>query len=447
MNYNSKISEVQNFTASGNIDEAISNLDSQNSSSDPGLLYYMEKGELLRLKNDYLSSRESWLSADKIVQEWEQKAKFNPTSLLEGLGSVTISDTTRTYEGRDYEKVFLSVRLALDHLAIRDWDSARIEIKKMHEREAIIANFHERDLEDAKAKADEKGVKATSFSELNGYPIETLEAPDVRELKNSYESAIGNYLAGFVYEELGEESLSAPGYRKASEMRPGNKMIDSALQGLSSRMHHKDQNKSEVLIVIESGDAPAIMSQTIPIVLPIPSGSGVSMIAVGISWPVIRPDESYFIPSSVSLDDTQSAEVEMLTSVNAMARRALYDEMPGIIARSSVRAIIKGATQKVVDDNTSDMGILGALISLSVKAVSIATEQADERSWRTLPGYFSIARVQLSPGQHKLSILTPNGGIQSSEISISKKYEIVTLRVMGDRLFVAQPQEVSKVSK
>ena len=41
-NYNSKISEVQR-NALENIDQALSDLDRQNSSTDKGLLYYMEK--------------------------------------------------------------------------------------------------------------------------------------------------------------------------------------------------------------------------------------------------------------------------------------------------------------------------------------------------------------------------------------------------------------------
>ena len=39
-------------------------------------------------------------------------------------------------------------------------------------------------------------------------------------LKNGYQSALSHYLAGFVYESLGEPSLAAPGYRLANELQP-----------------------------------------------------------------------------------------------------------------------------------------------------------------------------------------------------------------------------------
>ena len=95
--------------------------------------------------------------------------------LLEGAGSLLFNDTTRKYEGRDYEKVMLNLGLALNHLTLNDWDSARIEIKKMHERQALIAEYQSKKLEQAKADAEEKQLKVTSFKELGGYPIETLE--------------------------------------------------------------------------------------------------------------------------------------------------------------------------------------------------------------------------------------------------------------------------------
>ena len=122
-----------------------------------------------------------------------------------------------------------------------------------------------------------------------------------------------------------------------------------------------------------------------------------------------------------------------------MARRALYDEMPGIIARLTVRAIVKGATQKLIDDRSSNLGVVGSLLSLAAKVGSVITETADERSWRTLPGYFSIARLQLTPGQHKIAIQTQNGAAQSHEITVSGKYEVISFRIMNNRVFVVQP--------
>ena len=49
----------------------------------------------------------------------------------------------------------MSNRLTASHLAMGEWDKARTEVKKMHEREAIIAEFRAKDLEKAKASLQE----------------------------------------------------------------------------------------------------------------------------------------------------------------------------------------------------------------------------------------------------------------------------------------------------
>lgn len=434
--YQTKMDGTIGSLQSGSVDNAIANLDSKNTSKDKDLLFHLEKGELLRMKGSYEASRDQWLIADERVRGWEDQVKTDPSKLLGNIGSVLVNDTTRVYDGRDFEKVFLNVRLAMDHVALGNWDHARTEIKKMHERESIIADFRSKEIDAAKKAAGDKGLRVTSFKELDGYPVETLQDPAVRNLKNAYESAFANYLAGFVYEALGEPSLAAAGYRKAAEMRPDVPMIDASLADMDARSKKRSTRMVDTLFVIESGTAPAIESKMLPIILPIPGKNGISWIATPISWPVIRPSDTSIIPSSINLDE-RTVPVTLLTNVDVMARRALADEMPGIIVRSSIRAIVKGVAQKAIDDNASRMGMAGLFVSIAAKAATFASEVADERAWRTLPGFFSIGRTQLAEGTHKVSLQTP-GGLQTREIQVSGSHAVISLRTSGSSLYLAQ---------
>ena len=438
--YSSQISETVSSMKTGSLDQALADLEGR---SDKDMLFHLEKGELLRMKGAYQESRDTWLAADRQVQAWEEAVKTDPTKLLGDIGSFIVNDTTRRYDGRDYEKVFLNVRLALDHLATGDWGAARTEIKKMHERESIIAEFRAKEIEDAKEKAASKGVEASSYKELNGYPVETLNDPGVSSLKNAYESAIANYLAGFVYEALGEPSLAAAGYRKSIEMRPGEKMLEESLAGLDARVVKAPRTKGfvDTLFIVESESAPAISSVTLPIMLPIPSSRGISLVATPLSWPVIKPLDASGAPSSITVDD-KSISVSLLTNVDHMARRALSDEMPGIIARSAVRAIAKGAAQKAVQDNSSRFGLFGALLSAASSVTAVVSEKADERSWRTLPAFYSAGRATLPVGVHKVTIHTP-AGPQTREVQLSGSYAVVTVRYSGGSVYLAQPPYVA----
>lgn len=435
--YQAKTQNTMQAMRSGAIDAALADLESNNESKDKDLLYYLERGELLRLKGDLAGSRDTWLSADKIIQEWENTAKTDPSKLMGEIGSVLVNDTTRRYDGRDYEKVMLNLRLALDHLQLGDWESARTEIKKMHEREAVIAEFRSKDLEAAKKGAEEKGLKVTSFKDIEGYPAERLEDPAVVALKNSYESAIANYVAGFVYEALGEPSLASAGYLKAIAMRSSVPLLEQSLAGLEKRVADRGRSPGMVdtLIVVESGSAPSIESKMIPILLPIPGKNGLSILATPISWPVVNASDQNSFANGLHIDG-QSHELAFLTSIDEMARRSIRDEMPGIITRSSIRAITRGIAQKAIDDNAGNAGAAGAVLSLFAKVASVATEQADERGWRTIPGAFSVARVSLPQGMHEFSVITA-AGTHTKSVELSGPYAVLSMRVQSGSLYAA----------
>jgi hypothetical protein len=328
---------------------------------------------------------------------------------------------------------------------MNEWDKARVEIKKMHERESIIAEFRSKELDAAKAKAREKSLSATAPKDLNGYPIETLTDPEVRSLKNSYESAFANYLAGFVYESQGDISLAAPGYRKAAEMRPNIPLIDRGLSELDTRAGKKQNpNLVDTLIVIETGEAPQVISKSVPIPIPTPKGLEIT----AMSWPVVQPDNLNKRPTAVKIDG-QPVEFATLTDVNPMARRAISDEMPGIIARSSIRAITRAASQYAIDQansqNTGNAALVGALFSLATKIATVATEVADTRIWRTLPGHYSISRTQLPAGIHQIEVATATGTTQRDFVVSSGKYSFVELRSYGNNVYVT-PSPILPVS-
>ena len=109
-------------------------------------------------------------------------------------GAALISERLKVYEGQDYEKVWLTTRLALNRIAVGDYENARVDIKRTHEREAIIAEFRAKETLAAEEEAKANGA-ASGSKEINGYPVETLNDPEVLALKNGYSNALSHYLA------------------------------------------------------------------------------------------------------------------------------------------------------------------------------------------------------------------------------------------------------------
>jgi hypothetical protein len=421
--YDSELQETNQQLAAGNVDAALALLESHNKGEQKDLLYYFEKGELLRSKGDLQGSQAAWRSADSVVLQWEDAVKLDTAKYLSQFGSYLVNDKVRRYEGYDYEKVMLTTQMALNLLAQNDFDGARTEIKKTHEREAVIAELRDKEYLKREQDAEQQGIK-TEYKDLQGYPVASLDAPEVVSLKNSYQSAFSHYLSGFVYEALGEKGLAAPGYRKAAELRPNTALLDQALLDLDKNA--AKPGESDVLVVVQSGLAPARDSIRIPLPLPIDN----QLVIVPLSFPIIRDDTSTAALGEIRLDDKVLA-LTSLNSTSAMSRRALRDDMPGIILRTSVRGISRGVAQHNLNKANPMAGLVVGLASAVV-------EGADTRTWRTLPDQTQVARLRLAPGEHQLSLPSNLGGTPV-KVKIDRPYQVVSLRVIGNRVFAGGP--------
>ncbi len=422
--HDARVSMVQATSESGNIAAAITQLEATAPTPEnkQEMLYNMERGELLRMNRQYAQSNESFMLADEAVQNWESLVKTNPEKLWSTLGAALISERLKIYEGQDYEKVMLTTRLALNRLALGDWDNARVDIKRTHEREAVIAELRAKDVIKAEDEAKAKGVLPNG-KELNGYPVESLNDPAVLQLKNGYQNALSHYLSGFLYEVLNEPSLAAPGYRKAIELKPGSAVLEEGLRGLDQRTSVAQRGKqgmTDVLFVLESGSAPARKPRAFS--LPVPTRHG--LVTATVSYPVITPSLTPHI-QSVGLG-LLTLKPEIVVDFNVMARRALKDEMPAMMLRGATRAVAKGIAQ---DRAQKNFGLAGGILSA---VAAVASEQADDRMWRLLPDRVYLARATLPPGEHPLTI----EGRRAGTVKIDGRYAIVPVRVYANSLLI-----------
>jgi hypothetical protein len=433
--HDARVSGAQASAESGGVAAALQQLEASatTDSAKKELLYNLERGELLRLAKRYPDSTAAYMLADEQVKVWEETAKTSPEKLLGMAGAALVSERLKAYEGQDYEKVMLTTRLALNRIAVGDWDNARVDVKRTHEREAVIAELRAKELVAAEEEAKKNGAKSGG-RELNGYPVETLDDPAVLALKNGYQNALSHYLSGFLYEVLNEPGLAAPGYRKAIELNPNAPVLDEGLRGLDQRTsftHRRRQKMTDVLFLIEAGSAPA--RKPVSFTVPVPTGRGV--VGVSISYPVIQPSNSPLI-NTVTVANTP-IKTQPVVDFNIMARRALRDEMPGMIVRTVTRAVAKGVVQ---DQAQKRLGLLGGLVAVVATA---ATEQADDRMWRLLPERVYVARAYLPPGTHKIMI---DGRELPEPVVIDGQYAVVPVRAYTNNLMVGDVASFGKLA-
>jgi hypothetical protein len=429
--YDRELQATLERAADGNVDGAIRLLEANNTRKD--LLYQLELGMLQRLGNRYEESQKAWGAASAGIQAVRSASALEPLKLAGAAGSYMLSDKLRLYAPHDYEQVMLLTYMSLNHLAMGNYDAARVAIKQTHELEAEIAARRERELAAVEEEAKKRGARS-SFKDLNGYPIETIDNPEVNALRNGYQSALAHYLAGFIYEALGEPSLAAPGYRLANELQPGQPVLEEALAGLDARVAAPDDGMADVLFVVGTGAAPALQSRqfTTPLFV------NDRMVFVPVSYPVMAAALPHAAPQLAV--GGRTLPLAPLTSIDLMARRSLQDDMPAIMLRAAIRSTTSAALQYQAQGRANDRDSAAVAIAAALLAVgAMALNSADDRTWRALPSEVAVARARLPRGRHQVRVQTLEGE-QAVPISVSGRYAVVDFRLMRRQVFVCAPK-------
>ena len=429
--YDGELKETVQLVKNGSVKQAVAQLEKNNEpgalSKDKDILYYFEKGELLTFDSNYPGAKESWLKADGVVREWEDSVKTDSSKVMGDVGSFLINDKTRRYDGQDYEKVMLSTNLALSHIMQGNPNDARVEMKKTVERETLIKSFREKEYDKLQDDSKKQNV-STSVKDMKGYPMEDLDTPEVNGLKNGFQNAFAHYLAGYFFEVNGEPSMAEPGYRNAATLAPNSQIVKAGLRDINTRRRPGAQ-ESDVLFVIESGFAPSWKSITVPIPVPLHTG----LVVTPLSFPIIKSENKGFVPPSLAVAGKQ-LPVETLTNIDAMARRQLKDQMPGILLRTVIRAVLKSVAQDQANKG-------GLVLGIAANVAATVSEQADDRSWRTLPEKISVARAILPQGKQTIEFQTGTGSFKK-EVEIGNRFSIIPIRITGGAVYVGQPNSI-----
>jgi hypothetical protein len=339
------------------------------------LLYLLNKAMLQRMQHDYAASNESFEEAKKIIQT------YAAISLTEQSAAFIFNDTTRTYTGTPVEQVMLNVYEALNYLEMGDEDAARVEALQVEVR-----------LRQLMQDSPQSALSVDPFA---------------------------RYLSGMIYEDLGEYSDAMIAYRKAYEAYQAHAElypleVPVYLQGDLLRMarkvgltneyqqlrnqfaiSHDEQAKpvadqGEIVLLFHNGLAPIKREHSVTTVDP---GSG-RLIRVSLPYYQNRPE--LVTAARLSTQDSE-ANTQLVEAIDQIANQTLEAYMPAITARAVARAVLKYNMAREAGKQNDMAGVL-------VNIMGFVTEQADTRSWLTLPANIQMARLKLPAGNYTLTI-------------------------------------------
>ena len=428
----------------GEIEGSLQQLESANKDIKvKDLPYYLNKSILLNLTHNPSrdQSTQALLVADKEVDDWIAQAEVNIRKSTNDFFNYLYSETTKNrYQPKDYEKSLIGFNLALNHFQNREYELARVDAKKIAERETAINRINEYKYQSILAKEKNKNNKqiTSSIENINGYPVNVLNSQEVNSLKNSYQNAGAHYLAGFIFEMQNDTSLAAPGYRLASELNPNIPLFTNSLANLEAKIKNNNASKqtSELLFVVEVGDIPKLQTFKTNFSYYGPRGARV----ITMKLPVIQNSNvQKVIPTSVNIN-ASSVNLYQVANLDAMAKRQLKDDMPGYVLKSTTQAITQLVAQEAVhaaaSQNKNNNGSGMAEFAAILVGVAMSVGDVDTRSWSMLPSNLYMGRAEVTKGKNNIEIPT-SYGVQKIEFDASENYHIIRLRYLSDKVYVS----------
>ena len=392
--------------------------------------------------NDLSKSSIGYLIVDKNISDWEKTTteKIN-ASLSEFIAySFGSFGDLSIYQPRPYESTMLSFNLALNHSISGNNNLAAIEARKIAEKEAFIERLNVKTLEAIKEqeKIDyDLGQSAKSISKIEmieDYPIEIFKSKNNEiNVRNSYQSAAANFLAGYIFESEGDKSLASPAYIKSIELMPSSKLFIDSLLNLDKK---KDtQNISDVLFIFELGLSPKLVTRKYRFnVLTKVGPKSTSILLPVLSDPDKKPEKL----SKVFIDQKQ-LNPELTVDISQMIKRDLQDSMPKYLTMATTKALLEISSQISLRYFTkglekTDKG-LTRLLGTAMLWGLYSRGDFDVRSWDSLPESIYMSRSSIPYGEHEITF-QPNYKPKAIKVQIEKPHQIINIRIIDRSSFL-----------
>ncbi len=393
--YATQLKPVRQAVRQNNISNAKQLLPSTSSSHSNYLLNQLESARLDFLAQQNDASNETFETIYKRVEDKRQAAKLQLSAGLEQSNSLLTNDTVISYQPAAYEMTMLHSYKALSYVFNSQLESALVEVRRANK-------VQEDALKENQAIVDEQAKKAAQ-----GYP--SMDAL-IGNVKNGFQNAFTFYLSAVLYEANKQFDDAYIDYKKALEINPDNQYLQQDVLRLAKKqgfaqeyerfsqqygeLSVTDKNLGQVIIIAEQG----LIAQkhAFNLRLPIYTSRGDARF-YSLALPIYADTPFSVTENTVQLED-KSWELKPIVRLEALAAKTLEDQSAGRISRQILRLIAKEKMRAELARSGGDVGNILANI------YNLASEQADTRSWSTLPSQLSIARTRLASGSHTLKI-------------------------------------------
>ena len=385
----------------------ISDLANKHSNSKNSLLLRLEQGAILRADGKFTESNSAFDLAEKIIDEFDSRATVSVRNVSSDASSLVTNLKALPYKGYAYDRILLNTFKALNYLSLGQPDKARVEILRAYERQKEALHRYQSEVENAETKARKNRDHVNQVKKDPRFKRQldlNYEGMNQLQVYADYVNPLTVYLDGILYLASGRSGSDYERARKDFErvqaMIGPVGFLDEDLRLVEAVINGRNLVPT-VYVVFENGLAPVREEVRIDIPLPAKEVS-----YVGAAFPKLTFQPAAFHRLYISNDRERIAETVILSSMDSIIAQEFQNQLDLVIAKTLLTAGAKAAAQYGLEKNFGEIGRFAGTV------FSIATTQADLRTWISLPKQFEFARFP-RPDTSSLFLSSENGNVKT----------------------------------
>nr|WP_257535361.1 hypothetical protein [Marinobacter adhaerens] len=383
------------------------------------LLELLHQGEMYRLTDRNEASVKAYDLAEEGMKYLDTEGLLARSA--EGFMAVMVNDAERDYQALMSEAVLVNTYKGLAFLAAGNNEYARVEFNRANDRTRRAVDYFQKEIAEQQAalRAEARGGNRQASMVSSSLQSQGLQSavsqqygsPSSWSVFSDFIVPSSTYLHGiyFLANATGHADYerAVTSFKRVAEMAPQSRVLkaDADLaEALASGSQSAAALPPQVWVVYENGLGPVLREARLDVPLLLVHGNQQAPAYFGIALPEYV--ERSAVPGSLGIVSGAGQEVrtERISDMGKVVRTEMKERFPGVLARAVTSAISKAVLQYEAADQ---FGPLGQLLAATM---TVATTQADLRSWQALPDHWQATRMK-RPDDGKLTLRDHRGGV------------------------------------
>lgn len=401
-------------------------------------LYLMDKGMLQHLAGHYTGSIQSLSKAEALTED------FSTRRIRSEVEAFLTSDSALPYEGEEFEKVLLNVLMAVNYAQLGLWDDAQVEARKVDHKLTVLSDRNQQRMtysKDALARYLSGVLYEATGDMSNAFVAYRLAFDAFQQYGKTY---------GVIAPDLLRQDLLR--VSEALGLAQEHEEYRQAFQGTAWQAESVSQGSGEIVFITYAGRAP--VKRDIFVDIPFSADAlglilatkrydrrysgdhrAAESILYGLNGRIVRLAVPQFVPRRSGIAYTEAviaggksryaSRSAVMEDITAIAAKDLEERLLRTMVKAVARAAWKYALAEAVRVGVreavgqKDGGALaGAVAGAMARMIAVASEEADKRSWATLPDRVHVGRLKVPPGTYDVELrhVSTFGGIVETQV-------------------------------